>query len=233
MQKKQEVPDNHQLYMSNSEPVLIPRLSPGDHISFARAWAPELEQVTVTKEEFIRFIDNLNIINAPHAAVHVVDLTSFAIALVLNEVACGVSGVLGVAVALSAAAVTYNGNRKCLKPMNEHCFHPRKLHVKIIDRKRIVKMFGLDKDDHLMVPLADGTLDLSVQDRNLEYLSQWACELSFDVPEPSAHTAMLARMAAWQVKRKTDEADDSARKRRKRAWKKHSEGKTLKEGWGK
>ncbi|KAI1494543.1 hypothetical protein F5X96DRAFT_694250 [Biscogniauxia mediterranea] len=108
----------------------------------------------------------------------------------------------GVAAALSAAAVIYNGSHKYLKLMNEHYFHPRKLHVKIAGRTSSTCPGG------------------------------FVCELSFDVPEPSAQTTMLARMAAWQVKRKTDEADESAQKSRKRAWKKHHKVKTPKEGWG-
>ncbi|KAI5925720.1 hypothetical protein F4810DRAFT_657758 [Camillea tinctor] len=253
--QNQEMPDNHELEMAETQilklvtaafpplppgavvqslpkPVLIPRLNPGNHNPFARAWVPELRQLAVTKEDFIGFIDNLNIINSPNTAIGVVDLIAFAIGFVPNEVAFGVSSVLGATAVLSAAAMAYNGTRKCLRLINEHYFHPRKLHVKVINRKRIVRMFDLHKDDHLMEPLTESTLELSVQDRNLKYLAQWSCELSFDVPEPSPQTTMLARMAAWQVKRRTDRADESAQRSRKRAWKKHNEGKKLKEGLG-
>ncbi|KAI1641489.1 hypothetical protein F4809DRAFT_654960 [Biscogniauxia mediterranea] len=215
MQKNQEMSGHHQLHMSNSKL----EISETQILDLATASSPPVPLDAIIQQAGS---DPTAESWRPHPIctglgtgaranpIRVVDLTAFAIGLIPNEVACGVSGVLGVAAALSAPAVTYNGSRKCLKLMNEHYFHPRKLHVKIAHRKRIVKMFGLDKNDHLM----------------------WACELSFDVLEPSAQTTMLARMAAWQVKRKTDGADESAQKSRKRAWKKHHKGKTPKEGWG-
>lgn len=214
------------------KPILIPRVNPGHQIPFARAWAPELANHVVTREDLVTFIDNLNIIIRPHPAVQVVELAAFGVSLIPYDAAEGVGSAIEAVAKLTTFAMTYKRSKKCIELMNERYFHPRKLHVKIIGSKRIMKMFNLDKKDPLLAPLSEETLDLSSQDRCLKHLSQWACELSFDdIPPPSRQTNVLRRMVVWQVKHKIAKADKQAKRRRKRAWKKHLKGKKLKESW--
>ncbi|KAI0138076.1 hypothetical protein F4776DRAFT_654460 [Hypoxylon sp. NC0597] len=212
------------------KPVSIPRISPGPQIPFARAWAPELADHEITRENFITFIDNLNIIIRPHPAIHVVKLVAFAIGVIPYEGADGVAGALEAVADLAAIAMAYTRCKKYLMLMNEKYFHPRKLHAKVVDSKRMMKMFNLDKKDPLLAPLTEDSLDLSSQERCLNHLSQWICELSFDdIPPPSHQTNMLARMAAWEVRHKIAKADKKAKRSRERAWKRYMKGKKLKE----
>ncbi|KAI1379740.1 hypothetical protein F4677DRAFT_407496 [Hypoxylon crocopeplum] len=213
------------------KPVLIPRVNPGAQIPFARAWAPELANHGITREDLITFIDNLNIIIRPHVAIRMVRIVALAVGFIPYEGADGVASALEAMTMLATSAMSYKRSKTYLGLMNEKYFHPRKLHVKIISTKRMMKMFGLDKKDPLVAPLNEGTLDLSVQERCLRHLSKWACELSLDdIPPPSSQTNKLARIAAWEVRHKISKADRKAKRSRKRAWKKHLKGKDFKEG---
>ncbi|OTA54643.1 hypothetical protein K449DRAFT_310771, partial [Hypoxylon sp. EC38] len=213
------------------KPVLIPRISPGAQIPFARAWAPELTDYEITREDFITFIDNLNIIIRPHPAIHVVKLAAFVIGVIPYEGADGVAGALEAVAEIATIAMAYTRSKKYLRLMNERYFHPRRLHAKVVSSKRMLKMFHLDKKDPLLAPLTEDSLDLSLQERCLKHLSRWICELSFDdIPPLSHQTNMLARMAAWEVRHKIAKVDKKARRSRERAWKRHMKGKKFKEG---
>ncbi|KAI3326963.1 hypothetical protein HD806DRAFT_378876 [Xylariaceae sp. AK1471] len=213
------------------KPVLIPRLDQGRAAPFARAWAPELAEHAIEKEDFVAFIDNLNIIISPHVAIRVLQVAAFAVGLVPYDVAEGVGGALEAIAILSAVAVNYKRTKDYLLLMNDKYFHPRKLHVKIIGTKRLKKLFKLDKKDPCLAPLTEQTLELTIKERCLQYLSQYICEVSFDVPAPSPATTTLAKIAAWEIRHKIHKADKKAKWGRKRAWKRHQKGKKLQERW--
>ncbi|KAI1188144.1 hypothetical protein F5B17DRAFT_429791 [Nemania serpens] len=213
------------------KPVLVPRLNPGGAIPFARAYALELADHAVVKEDFVTFIDNLNVINTPHLAFRVLEVTGAVVGMVPYDVAEGVGGALeGIAV-IGTIALNYKRKKEYLALMNEKYFHPRKLHVKIIGTKRLKRLLGLDKKDPCLAPLTAETLELTSQDRCLRYLSRYTCELSFDVPAPSQATTTLAKITALRIKHKVRKADRLAKAGRKRAWKRHQKGKNPQDRW--
>ncbi|KAI8957557.1 hypothetical protein F5Y11DRAFT_339235 [Daldinia sp. FL1419] len=214
------------------KPVLIPRVNPGVHIPFARAWAPELENHAVTPEDLVAFIDNLNILIRPHIAGRAVLVAALAVGIVPYDGAEGIAAALELAAIIGMALINHRRCKKYFAIMNEEYFHPRKLHVKIINAKRIMKMFNINKKEKLLAPLSKETLELSSQERCVRYMSKWACELSFDdLPPQSEQTTLLGRMAAWEVKHKIEKADKQVKKSRKRAWKRHMKGKKPRECW--
>jgi hypothetical protein len=116
--------------------------------------------------------------------------------------------------------------------MNETYFHPRGLHVKVINTKKMIKMLGLDKKAPLVAPLSEDTLDLSAQDRCLLHLYSWACELQFDHLPPRPQTTALARLAQWKINYMVKEANKTAGRSRKKTWKRYQKDKKLKEDKG-
>ncbi|KAI0521602.1 hypothetical protein F5B22DRAFT_544657 [Xylaria bambusicola] len=213
------------------KPVLIPRLEPGSSVPFARAWPVRLADHAITQEDFVAFIDNFNIVIAPNVAIQVLGFTGAVVGLVPYDVAEGVGGALEAIAILSAIALNYKRIRDYLSRMNETYFHPRKLHVKVINTKRLKTILKLEKKDPLLAPLTEDTLELSSQERCLKYLSQHSCELSFDVPAPSPATTTLAKITAWQIRQKARKADKTAKAARKRTWKRHQKGKKLQGRW--
>ncbi|KAL7621150.1 hypothetical protein AAE478_008466 [Parahypoxylon ruwenzoriense] len=222
------VPPNAAAFPPLPKPVLIPRLGRGPQKPFARAWALELENHAITREDLVSFIDNLNVIIAPHGAAQAVDLASLVVGFVPFEGASGISLALSGVAMLTALGTTHQ-HSEYFKKMNENYFHPRKLHAKIVNSKKIMKMFNLDKKEMLVAPLTEDTLELSAQERCLKSLSQWSCEFSFDVPPLSEPTDTMGKLAAWEVKQHISKADKKAKKSRDRAWKKYQEGEELKE----
>ncbi|KAJ2977324.1 hypothetical protein NUW58_g7847 [Xylaria curta] len=214
-----------------AKPVLIPRVNPGGSTPFARAWAPELADYAVDKEDFVAFIDNLNIIITPHVAFRVLGFAGFAVGLVPYDIAEGVGGAVEVVAIVGAVAMNYKRTKNYIALMNEKYFHPRKLHFKIIGTKRLKKLFDLDKKDPCLAPLTETTLELTSQERCLQYLSQYTCELSFDVPPPSPATTTLAKISTWEVKHKVQKADKEAKASRKRSWKRQQAGKNPQTRW--
>jgi hypothetical protein len=67
------------------KPVLIPRVNPGSDLPFARAWPPELVNHGITQADFVAFIDSLNIMCAPHAAIRILQLAALGMGLVPND----------------------------------------------------------------------------------------------------------------------------------------------------
>ncbi|TGJ84675.1 hypothetical protein E0Z10_g4117 [Xylaria hypoxylon] len=214
-----------------TSPDSVAQVTEGGVIPFARAWAPELTDHAVAKEDFVAFIDNLNIVITPNVAFHVLQITGVAVGLVPYDIAEGIGGALeGIAI-IGTIAMNYKRTKDYLSLMNEKYFHLRKLHIKIIGTKRLKKLFELDKKDPCLAPLAEDTLELTSQERCLQYLSQYSCELSFDVPAPSPATTTLAKIATWEIKHKVRKADREARSGRKRAWKRHQKGKNPQSRW--
>ncbi|KAI1466546.1 uncharacterized protein F4812DRAFT_465788 [Daldinia caldariorum] len=214
------------------KPVLIPRVDPGVHIPFARAWVPELANHAVTPEDLVAFIDNLNVLIRPHIAGLAVLVAALGVGVISYDGTDGIAAALELAAIIGVTIINYRRCKKYFGIMNEKYFHPRKLHAKIVNPKRITKTFNLDKKDILLAPLTEETLDLSNQERCIKYMSQWTCQLSFDdLPPPSEQTSILAKMAAWEVKHKIAKAEKQAKRSRKRAWKRHMKGKKLKECW--
>jgi hypothetical protein len=214
------------------KPVVIPRVDSGGAAPFARAWAPELAKHAIAKEDFVAFIDSLNITITPHLAFRVLQVAAFGVGLVPYDIAEAVGGALEAIALVGAIAVNYKRTKDYLLRMNEKYFHPRNLHVKIIGTKRLKKLFELDKKDPCLAPLTEQTLELTIRERCLQYLSNYTCDLSFDVPPPSPAVTTLAKITAWEIRHKIRKADKSARFCRKRAWKRHQKGKKLEGYWG-
>lgn len=213
------------------KPVLVPRVDPHPNLPFSRAWAPELERHSISKEDFVSFIDALNIMITPHQGIYVVQVAALGVGFIPWDGADGVSAALEAIAILATIIHAHKRTKKYLQRMNDTYFHPRKLHVKLTTTKKMMKLLSLDKKDPLLAPLTEETLDLTAQERCLQHLSQWICELTLkDLPPFTRQTTMLARIAQWEVKHRVRKADRRAQWSRKRAWKKHQKGKPLKEG---
>ena len=220
-------------YSPLDKPILIPRLNPGPNIPFARAWAPSLQAYDISQHDFLSFLDNLNVVCAPHPAARILEMLAFGVAFVPADGADGISGGLALLAALTAWAIARSRRKKYLALVNAMLFHPRGLHARVVSTKQMRAMLDIAPGEPLMAPLGQETLALSAQERNVLAMRQWAAELEFEgLPAPDRAMGLLNRFGAWQVRRKTWQADKEARRGRKRAWKKHLKGKKLKEGKG-
>ncbi len=122
-----------------------------------------------------------------------------------------------------------------LARVNTAYFEPRGLHARIVGTKEVRRVLGVGKEDPLVAPLGRDTIDLTCQQRCLAGLeARGAAPLVTEgLAVPGKETAVLARLAAWQVRQKLAESEKSAKRARKRAIKKMEKGKKVKkEGSG-
>lgn len=214
-----------------TQPIFIPRVNPGPTMPFTRAWAPVLAAYDISQSDFLAFIDNLNLVCAPHAAIKMVELAAIGIGHVPVDWAEGLSGGLRLLAMATTAAVAHARRKRYLARANEGLFHPRGLHTRVVGTRKMGALLDLAKDDPLIVPLSETTIGLSVQDRCLLHLeSKGAAPLMVaGLPGPGPQTKLLAKLAAWQVRSQTNKFEKMAAKSRKKAWKRAAKGKKLKE----
>jgi hypothetical protein len=214
--------------VSVSKPVVIPRMGKGATAPLLRAWPPELAALAISKQDFITFIDNLNILSQPPAHAVALRIAAIGIAFIPFDGADGVA----IATELAADALArYTVRTRChefLKRTNQDLFHPRGLHARLLNSNAMRQATNIPEDDPLIVPLAEDTLNMSPHKRCLEHMKQYSCELSEDVPEPVPQTKVLQRVAAWHVRYQNRCFAKAAIKARKREWKKFAKGKRLK-----
>lgn len=147
----------------------------------------------------------------------------------------------GIAAALQLAAIASQhliAHKRCkayLARVNTAYFEPRGLHARIVGTKHVRRVLGVGKADPLVAPLDRDTVDLTCLQRCLTGLeARGAAPLVTEgLAVPGKETAVLARLAAWQVRRKLAKSEKSAKRARKRAIKKIEKGKKVKwEGAG-
>ena len=108
-------------------PVLIPRLAPKAPTPFARAWPPELASHAVQLDDFMAFVDNLNIIMIPHPAVRALKLTALAVGAVPYHVAAGASAGLDAVATVLSVAMAKRRTKEYFQKVNESCKHTHAL----------------------------------------------------------------------------------------------------------
>lgn len=211
-----------------TKPVVLPRVGKGATAPIHRAWAPLLASQAITKEEFISFIDNLNILSQPPAQAVILHIAAIGIGFAPFDGADGVAA----ATDLAAHAISrYTVRTRCqnfVKRTNSEFFHPRHLHARLVDSKTMRQAVNIPEDDTLVAPLSEHTLTMSPHERCLQHMKQYSCELSEDIPDPTPQTKVLQRLAAWNVRHQNRSFGKEALRARKRAWKKHTKGKKLK-----
>ncbi len=215
------------------KPVVVPRLNPGPNMPFARGWAPCLAVYDLDQTAFLTFIDNLNLVTAPHPAVKILELTGFGLQFAPLPYADALAAVMQVTAAVATIAVAQYRGRRYLARLNATFFEPRGLHAALVGTRKLKACLGVAKEHTLLAPLAEETLDLSAQQRCLRALETWAAALETEaMPPPSPETNLLARYTAWRIRSEIRKADRKAARSRRRAWKRYLKGRELKEGWG-
>jgi hypothetical protein len=199
--------------------------------AFVRAWAPSLSSHAITQPDFLAFLDGLNLVCAPHAAIRLLELAALGIGFVPLDWANGLSSGLNGLAQLTAAGVAHARRRRYLARLNEAYFRPRGLHARVVGTRAMRRVLGIDKKEPLILPLDEESADFSVQERCLRQLENWAAELEVrDLPPPDLGRATwLTKVAAWQVRSKTGKFEKKARRSRQRSMKRVAKGKALRE----
>ncbi|KAI9163324.1 hypothetical protein HJFPF1_04930 [Paramyrothecium foliicola] len=210
------------------KPVIIPRLNTEIISPLVRAWPPELAHHAVTLESFIALIDNINILSNPPASAIFLQLASIGIGFIPFEGADGLAALAELAAIGVSYQLIVTRCNNFLKQANQEYFHPRKLHARLVNTKKMMRSLVIPTDDPLIAPLVEDTLNMTAHERCMKHLETYSSVLCYDVPPSSPQTKVLEKIAAWNVERQRKKFEKCSKRSRKRAWKKYQAGKELK-----
>lgn len=184
-------------------PVAVPQIINGTGMPFTRAWAPELAAHDITAEEFLTFIDNLNIVSTAAPPFQLVSMTG----MVVGGVPLPFFGLAGTATKGLASAGTIVTSKlrqhRYLKHSNQEFWNPRGLHAQIYSGDEFRRRLGI-LGSSPVVPLEDlpshDQSTMTLVHRQLHAVGPLVSRLQLqNLPEPNDRSNILVRLSFKQV----------------------------------
>ncbi|KAK5199384.1 hypothetical protein LTR72_001164 [Exophiala xenobiotica] len=203
-------PSQSRQYPPLPVPVAIPQIQPATIMSgpmpFYRAYSNLLLQHSVSIEDFVHFIDSIDIALAPAPPFQVAQLASTGLGFVPHHWAQVASGAVGMAAGAGNAAFTAGRSRMFMNKVNQEFFAPRGLKASIKKDKDLNIMLGENPDQYhppRIAPPGHSPAAVTVAERRLFALQGLVAPLTFEVPPPDAQRRnMMDRLTAKGVNRK-------------------------------
>ena len=202
-----------------ARPVAVPQVAARLGMPFARAYSPVLRDRGVSMEEFVEFIDNLNVISTASPLLQGLDLAGGIVGMVPHHIPMMVGNAISLSAKVSTGAVSKGRVAMSLKKANSDFFGPRGLKVGLATSNALKAKLSMDPDAELVSALED-SIGMDVQQRRMRALERYISPLTFDVPPPNEQTNSLERMSAWQVQRQLQASGKKALKDREKVMRK-------------
>ncbi|KAH8894598.1 hypothetical protein GQ53DRAFT_820966 [Thozetella sp. PMI_491] len=204
-------------YTLQEKPVVIPRIDTVGKLQaqlpFMRAYSPSLAAYGIGPQDFVAFIDNLALAQAPPPALKALNLASTGLRFVplhtVQLVAAGVSVATGVGTAVATKART----KKFMETVNREFFEPRGLKATMYKNSELIARLGLNTSMPPLTPLDRSSKYTSVRDRRMQALAPYVSPLSLDVPPPAPQRSVLDRISAKQIQHTIDKKEKKERKK--------------------
>ena len=197
-------------------PIAVPQVAARMGMPFARAYSLALQDRGVSMEEFVEFIDNLNVVSTASPPLQVLDLAGGIVGMVPHHIPMIVGNAISLSAKLGTGVMSKGRSAMFLKKANTDFFAPRGLKVQLATSKALKATLGMDPDAELVSTLEDSS-GMDVQQRRMRALERYVSPLTFDVPPPNEQTNSLERMSAWQVQRQLQTSENKALKDRGKA----------------
>lgn len=180
-------------------PVAVPQVIPGLGQPFARCYSDKLQEHGISAGDFVKFIDNLNVVSAGSPPLQIVDLAGGVVGMIPFHHAQLVSlGIQSVA-KIGKAAVSKTRGCMFLSKANEEFFNPRGLKAELVTSDAL--KFKLKMDLCAPLRVTSERIDhLGMLERRAAALQGFAAPLTFDVPPLDQQTNILNKMSAAQQK---------------------------------
>jgi hypothetical protein len=128
-------------------PLCLPQTTSGYDSPFARAYNPQLEASGIEQDEWLKFLDALNIAMTASPPLRVVDMAGMVIGFVPYHWAI-IAGVLTQTIAQTAMHVIQKTlTDRLLKHANSTFFEPRGLKVRLMKTEAMRRFVGIDSAD--------------------------------------------------------------------------------------
>ncbi|KAK9352673.1 hypothetical protein V1523DRAFT_413342 [Lipomyces doorenjongii] len=202
------------------KPIVLPQMMSGVGVPFCRAYSRELESHGICCEEFLEFVDRLNVVSTANPPLQVLGLVGSVLGLV-PSVSFQIAGAATQAVAkVGVYAVSNCRTESFMKQANRELFAPRRLRVELCNTSALSKMLGLSSEVPFFAPLSHVNKDQPVNERRLAALDGYVSSLTFQVPPPGPQASVLARLSDKQVERQLKRSENKLMKDRGKALKK-------------
>ncbi|KAK1240169.1 hypothetical protein MKX08_007611 [Trichoderma sp. CBMAI-0020] len=186
---------------SLSKPIAIPATSADLGSAFLRAYPPVLEDVNISRIEFLEFLDHLNRAIVASPGLRALNIASNAAGLVPEPTAQIVSAAAGISATVGTFAMSKIRSEMVIRQANKDIFFPRGLEVKIAKLKYVAKLANMpilnekgdvDKQSPILEPLqvlaeSDELRTISAQQRRLRALETWISPLTIEELPPVAN----------------------------------------------
>jgi hypothetical protein len=197
--------------------IAIPQTIPGGGQAFTRAWVPSLSAHGITQNEFLTFIDGLNIVSTASPPLQVLNLAGNLVGMIPHHIATVAGFAMQTTAQLGTVAVGKGRTEMYMKESNEKFFGPRKLKVAIASREAVGAVLGMPKGGPVLAPLTKDTISMGMVERSVAMMKGFAAELDFNVPPPAEQTTMLAKISAKQIERQVKKNEKKMLKEREKA----------------
>ncbi|KAF7946607.1 hypothetical protein EAE96_009602 [Botrytis aclada] len=193
-------------------PIAVPQIVPGIGKPFARIYAPALSDYNINSQEFVEFIDNLNVVARENPPVQIMDLVGDALDTISYHWAQLTESGVQIPTHLGSAAVTKSRTDSYMQNANAKLFAPRGLKASITTMEAMAAVVQLPPDTLRLVTVADENTSATVLERRMSAVRPYVMETTLDVPPPAAQTNEMAQMSAAQVERQIFRNDHRAQR---------------------
>ncbi|KAM0470727.1 hypothetical protein ACHAPX_009785 [Trichoderma viride] len=221
---------------SLSKPIAIPATSADLGSAFLRAYPPVLEDVNISRIEFLEFLDHLNRAIVASPGLRALSIASDAAGFVPEPTAQIVSAAAGISATVGTFAMSKIRSEMVIRQANKDIFFPRGLEVKITKLKYVAKLANMpilnekgdiDKQSPILEPLqalaeSNELRTISAQQRRLRALETWISPLTIEELPPVANPSnVFSKVDAFVSEMERKSAEKSMLKKRVKVNDKH------------
>lgn len=201
-------------------PVRIPRLESRAGAPFARLYAHELWHFDVPMNEFIEFIDNMNIVCTEFAPLQILDVVGSFVGMVPYHWAQLAGTIVSLGSKANVYALSKIRGETFLRRANAEYFNPRGLNVQMCTTDALVRLGHIPIEAEIIPALNYETAVMSIEERRLSGMMPWLSPLTDKVPPPAPQTNKLKAISNKQAERASKKAQHKAMKNRIHAFEK-------------
>lgn len=219
-----------------SKPIAIPATSADLGSAFLRAYPPVLEDVNISRQEFLEFLDHLNRAIVASPGLRALSIASDAAGFVPEPTAQIVSTAAGISATVGTFAMSKIRSEMVIRQANKDIFFPRGLEAKITKLKYVAKFAnipilnekgGIDKQSPILEPLqalaeSNELRTISAQQRRLRALEAWISPLVIEELPPVANPSnVFSKVDVFVSELERKSAEKSMLKKRVKVNDKH------------
>lgn len=209
------------------KPVVIPRISTSSFLfaklPFMRAYSPALVQQGIREAEFLAFIDNLVVCQAPPVPLQALDKAGTVVGAVPHHWAMATGTGMSVAAGVGTAATTIVRTKQFMEKVNREMFGPRGLEATICKSDELIRRLGCGVIDIGSTPAESPESEVHISsftERRMQALAPYIAPLTFDVPPPSPQRRFIDQGSARAIEHRVAKRESKEKRKAEKSMRK-------------